>query len=520
VFSFCHSKHRFLRKNGIANKERRELLRQQIDTGLEIAKPAGVAKLLRFQLLRIRVDSREDVVDLAVRHVLQEIDNKFIFKNVGLSVRGETAKRLAAEGRMVGLTNFEAVFQKVENGAQALLAIHNLSAHASRLRIDILAHVDFRNGLSPHDCVYEEGTCFVVPHIATLKLRLQQQLSALIPLFKISDTVVASMKGLLHFFTVLAYVPVFPLVFSFRSMRIVSDVLGRSSTRHANKPETVRFYANRLKRLLEWEPFRDAQLDRIDEGLIARYIGQRRKSVGVVAVNRELATLRRILHVAHEWKLIKAVPKVKLLPGEQSRDFVLDHATEQRYLAVCPPLLHDVAVVLLDSGLRLGEALALRWSDIHLEPAGSARYGWLQVQDGKSKGAKRTVPLAARIGSLLREKQKTANSEWVFPGESPDSHVLNTSVAHMHAKVCRPGKGKARRYLFPALFVLHSMRHTCLTRLGEAGADAFTIMKLAGHSSVTVSQRYIHPTGETVQLAFDRLEALNQRALESSSSAN
>ena len=80
----------------------------------------------------------------------------------------------------------------------------------------------------------------------------------------------------------------------------------------------------------------------------------------------------------------------------------------------------------------------------------------------------------------------------------------------MHSRLCRPGKGKARRYVFPAPFVLHSMRHTCLTRLGEAGADAFTIMKLAGHSSVTVSQRYIHPTGETVQLAFDRLEALNK----------
>lgn len=291
-------------------------------------------------------------------------------------------------------------------------------------------------------------------------------------------------------------------------------------TRHSNKPETVRFYANRLKRLLEWEPLRDARLDRIDEGLIARYIGQRRKSVGIVSVNRELATLRRILHIAREWKLIKAVPKVKLLPGEQSRDFVLDHATEQRYLDACPPLLHDVAIVLLDSGLRLGEALALKWSDIHLEPAGSARYGWIQVQSGKSKGAKRTVPLAARVGVLLREKQRAATSEWVFPGDSPDSHVLNTSVAHMHARVCRPGTGKARRYPFPAPFVVHSMRHTCLTRLGEAGADAFTIMKLAGHSSVTVSQRYIHPTGETVQLAFDRLEALNKRALEASSGRN
>ena len=39
----------------------------------------------------------------------------------------------------------------------------------------------------------------------------------------------------------------------------------------------------------------------------------------------------------------------------------------------------------------------------------------------------------------------------------------------------------------PEEIVLHSMRHTILIHLGESGADAFTIMKIAGHSSVTVS---------------------------------
>ena len=130
-------------------------------------------------------------------------------------------------------------------------------------------------------------------------------------------------------------------------------------TRHANKPETVKFYSNRLKRLLEWETLRETRLDRIDEALIAKYIGVRRKDVGIVAVNRELATLRRALHVAHEWKVIRSVPKVRLLPGEQSRDFVLDHETERRYLEACPPLLHDVAIVLLDSGCCWFELTAL-----------------------------------------------------------------------------------------------------------------------------------------------------------------
>ena len=50
-----------------------------------------------------------------------------------------------------------------------------------------------------------------------------------------------------------------------------------------------------------------------------------------------------------------------------------------------------------------------------------------------------------------------------------------------------------------------------LTRLGESGVDAFTIMRIAGHSSIVVSQRYIHPTPEAVERAFERLQLSNTR---------
>lgn len=58
-------------------------------------------------------------------------------------------------------------------------------------------------------------------------------------------------------------------------------------------------------------------------------------------------------------------------------------------------------------------------------------------------------------------------------------------------------------------FVLQSLRHTMLTRLGECGADVLTIMRVAGHSSVRVSQRYGHPTSEGMERAFERLGKLN-----------
>jgi hypothetical protein len=47
-----------------------------------------------------------------------------------------------------------------------------------------------------------------------------------------------------------------------------------------------------------------------------------------------------------------------------------------------------------------------------------------------------------------------------------------------------------------------------LTRLGELGVDAFTIMRIAGDSSIVVSQRYIHPTPEAEERTLERLQLL------------
>lgn len=81
----------------------------------------------------------------------------------------------------------------------------------------------------------------------------------------------------------------------------------------------------------------------------------------------------------------------------------------------------------------------------------------------------------------------------------PDSH-LDQQQARVRALLQLPQDA-----------VVHSLRHTFGTRLGESGADAFTIMKLMGHSSVLVSQRYVHPSPESVELAFEGLTKLNKK---------
>jgi len=56
---------------------------------------------------------------------------------------------------------------------------------------------------------------------------------------------------------------------------------------------------------------------------------------------------------------------------------------------------------MLDTRVRIGEALSLQWADVHLVPITTARYGLVRIRGGKSKNAKRHIPLTERIREML-----------------------------------------------------------------------------------------------------------------------
>jgi integrase len=290
------------------------------------------------------------------------------------------------------------------------------------------------------------------------------------------------------------------------TLRVFKDRFADAiKVRCANKPATVRFYLEKLARLLEFEPLASARLNRIDVAMIESYVQYRSKRVSPSSVNRDLATLRRLLHLAQEWGVINRVPRIRLLPGEGRRDFTLSHEHELAYLKGCPQPLRDIALLILDTGLRVGEAVNLEWGDVHAEPVNGAKFGYVHIREGKSRNAKRNVSLTARASNMLKARASVLRTPWVFPGNGGSRPFLVTSLDHMHAQV--------RESLnLPKGFVIHSLRHTALSRLGEAGAGAFEIMKIAGHSSVTISQRYVHPSPEAIERAFERLESYNAQA--------
>ena len=129
--------------------------------------------------------------------------------------------------------------------------------------------------------------------------------------------------------------------------------------------------------------------------------------------------------------------RVRLLRGERMREFVLSHKAEQGYLHGCPQPLRDVAILMLETGVRPGEATGLQWTDVRLLPAVRAKFGYIQIRSGKSCNAKRNLSLTARAAELLKNRKARVRSSWVFPGDNDEAPILGTSLDHQHEHVRR-----------------------------------------------------------------------------------
>jgi len=164
--------------------------------------------------------------------------------------------------------------------------------------------------------------------------------------------------------------------------------------------------------------------------------------------------------------------------------------------------LRDIATIIIDLGMRPEEVFRMTWENVHFNPAGKARFGRIFNPFGKTVNARRNLSMTERVRALLEmryEQQGRPTEGWVFPAPTKSGRIER--LERQHARALRASGVKR--------FVLYSLRHTMLTRLGEAGADSFVIQEIAGHSSILVSSRYVHPTPERIENAFAALESYN-----------
>jgi len=242
----------------------------------------------------------------------------------------------------------------------------------------------------------------------------------------------------------------------------------------------------RLKVLKEF--FGDRPLEEITPQLVEQFRARRLELGNAKAtVNRYVAQLKRMFSLAVEWGYAKSNPAQRVRQFSEYefiKERILTPTEEAALLRECHGQLKPLVIAALNTGMRRGELLALRWEDIDL------RRGLIWVKKSKS-GKQRAVPINQTLRAILRELPSFDRRQ------GPVFEPVNTQACFEKA---RAGAG------MPELR-FHDLRHTFATRLVDRGVDIITIQKLLGHSTVVITQRYTHARDDRAFQAVAALDA-------------
>nr|MDQ3818777.1 site-specific integrase [Acidobacteriota bacterium] len=221
---------------------------------------------------------------------------------------------------------------------------------------------------------------------------------------------------------------------------------------------------------------------------------QSNKTIRPATVNRELACLKILFNYFIKADVLtktNPVSRVKYFDEDNEQMRVLTLDEEKRYLLAASQPLCDIATLMLETGMRPEEVCRIRRDNVHLER------GYVFNPYGKTKAAKRKIPLTGRAQEVLRRRLAKVKGEYLFPGRGiSDQPIVKVNNAHV-STIERCG---VRR------FRLYDLRHTWATRAAMAGVDLVTLAAMLGHSRVQMVMRYAHPTEEHQFNAMQKLQ--------------
>lgn len=277
------------------------------------------------------------------------------------------------------------------------------------------------------------------------------------------------------------------------------------------KPRSYKMYIQSWKHVEDFKPLAAARLDEVDAPLVEKFanhlVGQQLK---VATVNGILRTFRRALFIAFKLKHLNREPRgiVSLRRGERVREYVVSETDEKRLLEWVAPrgrmrrvgagdeMMRSVITFAIDSGLRADELVRLKWDDVESTDAPIA----IHVREGKTKQARRRVPLTRRAARVLETVKEAAREgvPHVFT-RYEGRHPLTNEYVSARFREMRVALN------IPEECCFHSLRHTAATRMGAAGASPFVLCKLFGWSDIKIAARYCHPDAQQLERAVAAL---------------
>jgi integrase len=228
------------------------------------------------------------------------------------------------------------------------------------------------------------------------------------------------------------------------------------------------------------------------------------------------SVLRGALEQAVRWRLLTMNPASSVdLPRKEKKEMnAMNQEQASRFLAAsASDSLHALFTLLLTTGLRPSEALALKWADLDLTTGKlSVRRtvtrrqggGWY-FEEPKTPKSRRQMDIPQSLVSLLlehRAEQYPTGLELVFPNANGEP-LTEHNVARRNFKRILKAAG------LPDVFRLYDLRHTCATLLLLAGVHPKVVSERLGHSSIRETlDTYSHVLPSMQKQASDALEAM------------
>ena len=245
------------------------------------------------------------------------------------------------------------------------------------------------------------------------------------------------------------------------------------------------------------DEFGSFKIRALDVETIERYQTKFLSTHKPATTNRLIACLKHMITKAVDWDMasedtLRRIRKVKNLAESNKRTRFLNVNECQRLIECCATHLKPIVITALNTGMRRGEILTLKWEQIDL------LHGYITLVDTKS-GEGREVPINDTMREMLKAMPHSIESVYVFTDRNgkPYKYLTHSFATAMRkAEICN--------------FKFHDLRHTFCSQLVMKGVDLTTVKELVGHKKITMTTRYAHLAPEHKSKAVKILDEVMQ----------
>lgn len=228
--------------------------------------------------------------------------------------------------------------------------------------------------------------------------------------------------------------------------------------------------------------FKNKNIDDILTKDIENYIKYLRleKKLSNATINRYLAALKKMFNIAIANEMLHRNPCVNIKKLKENNEKIryLTIEEEKRLFEVLPEHIKPIVVCALQTGMRRSNILNLRWEQIDFE------YNFIEIEKQENKGHKIIrIPISEKLLTELKTIG-IKNNGYVFI--NPETQKPYNTIRKAWLSALKRANIENFRF--------HDLRHTVATRLVERNVDIRTVQEIMAHSSISTTQRYMHPT--------------------------